>query len=417
MVDDGILRLGDLFRNRRERGRAGLPVMSVTMNNGLVERGSLDRNTNTGLTPEEHLLIREGDIAYNMMRMWQGASGLATCEGVVSPSYVVAAPESKVDSLFASYWFKSARMIHLFWAYSYGITGDRLRLYYKDFARIPVTLPPMTKQKRIGKTLTTIDRAIEGMAKMIAAKQELKKGLAQQLLTGKRRLPGYDGSAVEGHNVNDSKCGRLPNGWNCVKLGTLGETYTGLAGKSKEDFGAGSPYIPYLNIFDNAYIDPSRVDYVAVDTNERQNEVRYGDLFFTTTSETPLEVGMASVLLVSPENTYLNSFCFGFRLHDFDRLWPAFAGHLLRGGAVRRAIVRLSQGITRYNLPQSAIKGLHIPLPPLAEQKAIATVLGAADRELTLLEKKRVALCGQKKCLMQKLLTERGRVPVTEGTK
>jgi len=134
-VTTGHTHLSDFFRSRREPGKAGLPVTSVTMYGGLMQRDALDRKSNGNLAPEEHLLIRKGDIAYNMMRMWQGASGLAENDGIVSPAYVVVAPKDGIDPLFASYWFKSARMIHLFWAYSYGITGDRLRLYYKDFAR------------------------------------------------------------------------------------------------------------------------------------------------------------------------------------------------------------------------------------------------------------------------------------------
>ena len=72
--------------------------------------------------------MRKGDLAYNMMRMWQGASGLAGRDSIVSPAYVVVIPSDAIDPTFASYWFKSVRMIYLFWAYSYGITGDRLRL-------------------------------------------------------------------------------------------------------------------------------------------------------------------------------------------------------------------------------------------------------------------------------------------------
>lgn len=185
------LHLGDLFRSRRERGKPGLPVLSVTMNGGLVRRDTLERKTNGSLAPEDHLLIRKGDIAYNMMRMWQGASGLAECDGIISPAYVVVAPKDGIDPLFAAYWFKSTRMIHLFWAYSYGITGDRLRLYYKDFARVPVTVPPKLEQEHIGRMLATMDRAIHQTSKLIAAKRKLKKGLAQQLLTGERRLSGF----------------------------------------------------------------------------------------------------------------------------------------------------------------------------------------------------------------------------------
>ena len=109
---------------------------------------------------DKHLLIRKGDLAYNMMRMWQGASGLSMQDGIVSPAYVVVTPNDSIDPTFASHWFKSPRMIYLFWAYSYGITGDRLRLYYKDFARIRVAVPPKDDQIRIGKMLAATDRAI-----------------------------------------------------------------------------------------------------------------------------------------------------------------------------------------------------------------------------------------------------------------
>ena len=138
----GRPRLGDFFSNRQEPGRPGLPVMSVTMNDSLVLRDDLDRRTESALRPDQHLLVRKGDIAYNMMRMWQGACGLATADGVVSPAYVVLAPKPGIDSRFAYHWFKSARMIHLFWAYSHGLTEDRLRLYFDEFAEIPIIPPP-----------------------------------------------------------------------------------------------------------------------------------------------------------------------------------------------------------------------------------------------------------------------------------
>ena len=134
--------------------------------------------------------MRKGDLAYNMMRMWQGASGLAGRDSIVSPAYVVVIPSDAIDPTFASYWFKSVRMIYLFWAYSYGITGDRLRLYYKDFARISVTLPPKSYQVQIGETLAAADRVIAQTKDLIAAKRHLKRGLTEQLLSGSLRVEG-----------------------------------------------------------------------------------------------------------------------------------------------------------------------------------------------------------------------------------
>ena len=107
MVYTGNYRLGDLFESRREKGSLGLPLLSVTLTDGMVDREDLSRKMETELTDEEHLVVRKGDIAYNMMRMWQGASGLAIKDGIISPAYVVLAPKAGIDSEYASYLFKT----------------------------------------------------------------------------------------------------------------------------------------------------------------------------------------------------------------------------------------------------------------------------------------------------------------------
>ena len=96
-------KLGTYLYKRTEGGIPGLPTFSVTINNGMVRRDSLERKSETSLSAEEHLLVKKGDIAYNMMRMWQGASGLASQDGIVSPAYIVLGPKGNISSLFASY--------------------------------------------------------------------------------------------------------------------------------------------------------------------------------------------------------------------------------------------------------------------------------------------------------------------------
>jgi len=189
-VDWAHAQLGDLFGDCKERGRAGLPTLSVTIDRGLVRRESLDRRMSDGLTPEEHLLVRPGDIVYNTMRMWQGASGLCSEEGIVSPAYVVQRPRASIDPRFAAHWFKAPRMVYLFWAYSYGLTGDRLRLYSKDFAVIPVNYPPsIDEQQAIADILDTAQREIELLEQLRKQIQLQKRGLMQKLLTGEIRVP------------------------------------------------------------------------------------------------------------------------------------------------------------------------------------------------------------------------------------
>jgi type I restriction enzyme M protein len=160
-------RLGDLFSSSRDKGVPGLPTLSVTINHGLVNRDELDRKSETNLGADEHLLVREGDIAYNMMRMWQGAFGRATTEGIVSPAYVVLRARGQVDTQFFEYAFRTPRLIYLFWAYSYGITNDRLRLYAADFKRIPFMVPCIGEQRKIANFLSALDLKIKAVAKQI----------------------------------------------------------------------------------------------------------------------------------------------------------------------------------------------------------------------------------------------------------
>lgn len=184
-------RLGDFFSHRKEPGRADLPVMSVTMNDGLVPRDDIERRMESALRPDQHLLVKKGDIAYNMMRMWQGACGLAIADGVVSPAYVVLAPKIGIDSRFAYQWFKSSRMIHLFWAYSHGLTEDRLRLYFDEFAEVPASPPSLEQQQRIVAVLDAWDRAIDQTERLIAAKRRRKMGMIGHILVNTEAKRGF----------------------------------------------------------------------------------------------------------------------------------------------------------------------------------------------------------------------------------
>ena len=142
------LRIGEMFSRRVERGRPGLPVMSITMTEGLVERDSMERRVDSNLPPEGHLLVRAGDLAYNMMRMWQGVLGRGRFDCLVSPAYVVLQAGEKVVPEFAEYLFSSKGAIAEFKRLSYGVVDDRLRLYYRDLVRIRIrcsSLPPGTE--------------------------------------------------------------------------------------------------------------------------------------------------------------------------------------------------------------------------------------------------------------------------------
>ena len=168
-------------------------------------------------------------------------------------------------------------------------------------------------------------------------------------------------------------------------MGEIGKTYTGLTGKAKEDFGHGEArYITYLNVFQNTMSDLSMVDSIEID--KTQNEVCYGDILFTTSSETPEEVGMTSVWLGTENNTYLNSFCFGYRLSIEADLY--FMGYLLRSPSVREQMKILAQGISRYNISKNKVMEIEVYMPTKVEQTIIGQFLHQLDNSITLHQRK-----------------------------
>ena len=162
-----------------------------------------------------------------------------------------------------------------------------------------------------------------------------------------------------------------------VRLKEIGTFYSGLSGKSKSDFSEGNALlVTYRNIFNNPVLNPAIKDTVVVGKDEKQNEVLWGDILITGSSETPADAGMSSVVLFNPqEKLYLNSFCFGFRLNDMNEALPSYIGHLLRSTSIRAAISKTAFGVTRFNVNRMRFADIEIPLPPLNIQKEIVSIL------------------------------------------
>ena len=164
--------------------------------------------------------------------------------------------------------------------------------------------------------------------------------------------------------VRGFSLGSFAVSWEQRKLGEVGTTYTGLSGKTKEDFGHGNgQFVTYMNVFSNPVGLPDMTEAVEID--DSQNKVLFGDVLFTTSSETPEEVGMSSVWLENAENTYLNSFCFGYRpTVEFN---PYYLAYMLRSSSMRKKITFLAQGISRYNISKNKMLDIEIPIQALGK--------------------------------------------------
>lgn len=308
---------------------------------------------------------------------------------------LVRVDKNKADSKFIAYQLSSHKLNKII--NSLNDSGAKAGLNLPTVRSIPIVLPPLAEQKKIAKILSTWDKAIDTTEQLLANSQQQKKALMQQLLTGKKRFSGFTDE------------------WQEFRLEELGVTYNGLAGKNKDDFGKGKPFVPYINIFKNSAVDTNSLELVNVREGEKQNMVQYGDIFFTTSSETSQEVGMSSVFLAkTKEAIYLNSFCFGFRPTTLDNILPEFIQFMLRSSDVRRSISALSQGATRYNLSKVQLLKISLHLPKIEEQQKIASALSNADKEIENLQKQYKHLKQEKMALMQHLLTGKRRVKIDE---
>ena len=119
-----------------------------------------------------------------------------------------------------------------------------------------------------------------------------------------------------------------------------------------------------------------------IEIDPKQNEVEVGDVFFTTSSETPEEVGMSSILLEKRGKTYLNSFCFGFR--PSEKIDSYYLAYMLRSESTRAKIILLAQGISRYNISKNKVMEIAVSLPSLDEQKMIGQYFSQLDNLITL---------------------------------
>ncbi|MBB4172885.1 restriction endonuclease subunit S [Sulfitobacter noctilucicola] len=377
--------------SRRHKGEAGLPTLSVTLNNGLVRRDSLERKTDTNLDPIQHLRVLPGDIAYNMMRMWQGASGLAHEEALVSPAYVVLAPQSNLDPRYAAYLFKTDRMIHNFWAYSYGLTNDRLRLYPNDALKVPVDIPPLPEQQKIADILSTWDAAIEKTEALLATARTQKRALMQQLLTGKRRFPEFEDQP-----------------WEEVRLGQIAEIISGPAFKSNEFTDDGHKLVRGSNV-KRGYLDwsPSITVHWPSDIGLEDYRLVAGDIVIAMDGY----VGRSHAYLAKEpeEPLLLVQRVARVRSKDSDPsfLYANICSHDFFAHCER---MKTATGIAHITMKD--IRDFKVPGITRAEQNAIGQVFEGCDGEVGDLVAQVQKLRTEKKALMQQLLTGKRRVVV-----
>ena len=258
-----------------------------------------------------------------------------------------------------------------------------------DIKSAIISLPSLPEQTAIGSFFQDIDQLISIQQRKLEVLKEQKKTYLKLLFPAK----GQTKPALRFAGFEDD--------WKEVKLGEVGETYTGLSGKTKEDFGHGEgKFITYVNVFNNPLTDLYGLDSVEID--DKQRRVQYGDVLFTTSSETPEDVGLSSVWMGTEDNVYLNSFCFGYRPQKgiFNLYYLSF---VLRSFSVRKEFMLLAQGISRFNISKTKVMDMSIHVPSLPEQEAIGSFFQDLDKAIAKQEEKVNQLKESKQTLLRKM--------------
>ncbi|KAA2217303.1 restriction endonuclease subunit S [Maribacter flavus] len=303
-----------------------------------------------------------------------------------SAAYINLLPDFEISYVFN---YLSTRKIQAF--FHSELTGSTIKnLSLRTIRETKLHLPTDTpEQQKIASFLTAVDARIQLLQKKKAKLEEYKKGVMQKLFSQEIRFKNENG--------ND-----FPD-WEEKRLGEIGATFNGLTGKTKDDFGEGKPYVQYMQIFSNSKIIIEDFGLVKIDEGENQSKVQYGDVFFTTSSETPNEIGTASVMLDEIGDVFLNSFCFGFRPNSLSELVPYFSRYLFRSALFRREIIKLAQGSTRFNMSKVELMKLKVFLPREKEQIKIAEFLTSLDDSIESIENEIDASMEYKKGLLQKM--------------
>ena len=182
------VKLGEIFKERNETKCEHLPLLSITADRGVILQSESDKKDTSNDDKSKYKRICPNDIGYNTMRMWQGRSALSAMEGIVSPAYTIVTPKVEVDPLFISELIKQPRAVYDFWTHSQGLVGDTLNCKFHDFSQVKVAIPSHPEQKAIAEVLTAADNEIVIHRKKLDALRLQKRGLMQQLLTGKTRV-------------------------------------------------------------------------------------------------------------------------------------------------------------------------------------------------------------------------------------
>jgi len=369
-----VCRNGSLFNQRTETGFADLPILEVSLKTGVRVRefGGTSRKQ----IMEDRAKYKRascGDLAYNMMRMWQGAIGVAPVDGLVSPAYVVARPLPGVLPSYFAYLFRTDAYMGEVDNYSRGIVKDRNRLYWERFKQIQTPCPPAAEQAAILRFLDHTDRKIR---RYIRAKQMLIKLLEEQkqAIIHRAVTCGLDPN-VRLKPSGVEWLGEIPEHWEFRQVRRVTSFVTsGSRGWADYYSDSGLVFIQSGNLGRNMALNFHYIQHVQPPSGAEGERTRVlkDDLLICITGA--LTGNVVHVDEEPPGPSFVNQHVAIVRVRRTE-VEPRLLAFTLRSGIGQSQLKTSEYGGTKQGLGLGNLKDVYFPLPPRQDQLKITAYL------------------------------------------
>ncbi len=400
-------RLGGNYRNQDSMARRALIKM------GNVGRGTIDLEKieyiPDNVTVSQKDKLKYGDLLFNTRNTLDLVGKVAIWRDELNNAFYnsnLLRLKFKKDfiasNFFANYLFNSKQSIAQLKSFAIGTTSVAA-IYTRDLLRYRIVIPPLVEQTAIASVLSDVDELIENLDKLISKKKKIKQRAMQELLTGKRRLPGFE----QKKGYKKTEVGVIPEDWEVKKLEELGLISGSGANKKVVTSEIYVKLLNYMDVYRRDFIDGNKIKQVVTTPFSKKNKcsIEKGDIFFTPSSEVPDDIARSAVSIKT-----LNGIVYSYHLVRLrlDCDWDLkFRGYVFKTDTFYRQAKEFCQGSgTRYVIPLSKFRDITVAFTPnKQEQTAIASVLSDMDQEIETLQKKKQKYQKIKKGMMQQLLT------------
>lgn len=324
---------------------------------------------------------------------------------VILSSIAILRPnKKKIDSHYFAHYFKKEDFVNKVLSdYKTGTGVPRIVL--NNFKEIEIAYPKkIEEQQRIANALSDVDTLIAKLEKLIAKKKNIKQGAMQQLLTGRKRLPGF---APAKPTYKQTELGKIPIDWECVNISktcTIKARIGWQGLKSTEYLNSGNYILVTGTDFKNGFIDWSTCSYVSEwrFKQDKNIQIKKGDVLVTKDGT----IGKVAFLNEIPMEGTLNSGVFVVRSKDLKKIDSVYLSLVFKSSWFDNFLDEITSGSTIVHLYQKDFVKFNFPVPSsIDEQTAIANVLSDMDTEIATLETKLAKYRKLKTGMMQQLLT------------